>query len=93
MDKKMLKSISVFVKFDLVLEPITGQTEMKIIVSEGAPFIFLLHSIFTSYPEIQRRYPPGKLTMALNGCRPTEHEFLQDGDIVSFSIQSYLFNN
>lgn len=82
----MLKSINIFVKFDPVMEAITGRTEMKIIMSENSPFIFLLHSIFTSYPEIQRRYPPGKLAMALNGHRPTEYELLQDGDRVSFYI-------
>lgn len=82
----MLKPISVFVEFDSVLEPIVGQTEMKIVMSENAPFVFLLHSIFTSYPEIQKRYPPGQLTMALNGHRPTEYELLRDGDRITFSI-------
>lgn len=82
----MLKPINVFVKFDPVMEAITGQTEMKIVTNENAPFIFLLHSIFTSYPEIQRRYPPGKLAMALNGHPPTEYELLQDGDRITFSI-------
>lgn len=86
MDKEMLKSINVFVKFDLVMEAIIGQTEMKIVMSENTPFVFLLHSIFTSYPEIQRRYPPGRLAMALNGRRPTEYDLLQDGDKVTFSI-------
>lgn len=82
----MLKPINVFVKFDPVMEAITGQTEMKIIMSENAPFIFLLHSIFTSYPEIQRRYPPGKLAMALNGHPPTDYDLLQDGDRITFSV-------
>ncbi|MDP3800246.1 MAG: hypothetical protein Q8Q90_02370 [bacterium] len=86
MSKEILKSINVFVRFDPVMEAITGQTEMKIIMSYNAPFIFLLHSIFTSYPEIQRRYPPGKLAMTLNGQHPTEYEFLKDGDRVSFFI-------
>ncbi|MDP3764442.1 MAG: hypothetical protein Q8Q95_02365 [bacterium] len=86
MSKEVLKSINVFVKFDPVMEAITGQTEMKIIMSHDAPFIFLLHSIFASYPEIQRRYPPGKLIMTLNGQRPSEHELLNDGDRVGFFI-------
>lgn len=81
-----LKSIDVFVEFDPVLGSIAGQTEMKIVMSEGAPFVFLLHSIFTSYPEIQRRYPPGKLAMTLNNRPPTEHELLHDGDRVVFQI-------
>ncbi len=86
MNNMILKPINIFVKFDSVMEAITGQTEMKIIMSHDAPFIFLLHSIFTSYPEIQRRYPPGKLAMTLNGQPPGEFELLKDGDRVSFFI-------
>lgn len=75
-----------FVEFDPVMEVITRQAEMKVIMNENAPFIFLLHSIFISYPEIQKRYPPGKLAMALNGRPPTEYDLLQDGDRIVFYI-------
>ncbi|MBU3965089.1 hypothetical protein KKG29_03115 [Patescibacteria group bacterium] len=84
MDKEMPKPINIFVKFDPILELITGQTEMKIVMSEGASFIFLIQSIFTSYPEIPKRYQPGRLAMILNNRRPTEYEFLHDGDRIIF---------
>ncbi|MFY9492973.1 MAG: hypothetical protein WAP55_00590 [Minisyncoccia bacterium] len=86
MDREMLKPVSVFIEFDPVMEAITGQTKIKIMMSENAPFVFLLHSIFTSYPEIQKRYPPGRLAMALNGHPPTEYELLREGDKITFSI-------
>ena len=81
-----MKPINVFVKFPLALESITGQSEMKLILNEGAPFVFLLHSIFTSYPEIRKRYPPGELAFTLNNRRPIGNESLYDGDQVVFYI-------
>lgn len=86
MNKKMLKPINVLITFDPVLESIIGQTEMKVVMNEGAPFVFLLHSVFTSYPELPRRYPPGTLAMSLNNRRPTEFDPLHEGDQVTFSI-------
>ena len=81
-----VKPINIFVKFPSAPEVITGQGEMKMVMNEGAPFFFLLNSIFISYPEIQRRYPPGKLAFRLNNRRPTEHELLHEGDQLIFYI-------
>jgi hypothetical protein len=85
-DKKEIRSINVFIKFDPVLEPITGQGEMKVVMSDDTPFTFFLHSIFTSYPELQKRYSPGKLAISLNDRTPTEYDILHDGDLVTFFI-------
>lgn len=86
MNSKTLKPINVFVRFAPVMESITGRGEMKVVMSDGAPFVFLMHSIFTSYPELPRRYPPGKLAFTLNDRRPTENDFLHEGDKVAFFV-------
>jgi hypothetical protein len=82
MNEGVSKPINVFVKFSPVMEAITGQEEMELVLSDGAPFLFLLHCIFTSFPELERRYPPGKLAISLNNHRPSEQDVLHDGDLV-----------
>lgn len=82
----MLNPITVHVRFPPMLEAITGRQDMPITMSDGAPFLFLLDSVFTSYPEIPRRYPPGTLGMTLNDRPPAEYDVLRHGDRVSFFI-------
>jgi hypothetical protein len=83
---EMPKPINITVKFHPAMEAITGYSEMPTVMSDGATFLFLLDSVFISYPELKRRYPPGKLGMSLNSLPPKESDVLCDGDEVAFFI-------
>lgn len=81
----MPKGICVTVQFDKELQKITGLEKFPMMMSEGAPFTFLLQSIFIEYPEIEEKYPPGVLGFSINGIPPRAHAMLFDGDTVIFS--------
>ncbi|HSW98084.1 MAG TPA: hypothetical protein VLF89_09735 [Candidatus Saccharimonadales bacterium] len=75
-------SIQVTAFYDKAIQKITGTKSDPIIVSKGMTFLMLLFNIFASYPEIEKKYPPGKLGLLLNGKPPTDFDILQDGDKV-----------
>jgi len=54
------------------------------VVSEGLNFALCLHFIFSSYPKIQKEFPPGQLGFLLNNKLPKEHDILEDGDEIKF---------
>lgn len=72
--------IHVVVKYDSVLEKITGKAMEEATVSGNLSFIDFLYFLFSSYPEIQKQYPPGKLGFVVNGQPPKETDSLHDGD-------------
>lgn len=80
------KSIKITVCYDPVLEAITGKGKEEMMANKGASFQFLLYCIFTSYPKITERYPPGKLGMLLNGRPPELFDILKDSDELVFKI-------
>ncbi len=84
MHPQQLTSIHVSLIFDPGLELITGNRRMDIVVSEGATFLFLLHSLCTSYPPIQHLYPPGKLGFLVNGLPLKVDSVLHEGDEIFF---------
>lgn len=94
--QNMPQPISVTVCYDEKLEKITGKRREIVVVSKGMPFILLLHTIFSSYPEIQKMYPPGTLGLLVSGKLPTDFSILVEGDIVelfaSFSINKNKVN-
>ncbi len=61
---------------------VTGKTTDDIVVSEGFVFIELLQQIFISYPEIEKRFPPGSLGLLINGKPPAVQDILHEGDEV-----------
>jgi len=64
------KPIKIKIFYDKDLKEITQKNSEESIVSEGIYFIDLLYFIFSSYPEISKIFPPGKLGLLLNGERP-----------------------
>ena len=60
-DQNFPKPIKIKIFYDKALQAITGKAEEEMLASEGVPFMFILSSIFVSYPEIEKKYPPGVL--------------------------------
>ena len=82
--KEFPKPIKIKIFYDENLKGITGKSSEVSIVSEGLSFVNFLYFIFSSYPEIQRRFPPGKLGFLLNGKKPNEYDVLNGGDELRF---------
>lgn len=82
----MPPSITIQVTFDKILQEITGKAEHPVIMSQNAPFMFLLQSIFEEYPEIMKKYKPGSLGFSINGAPPKDYTPLFDGDVVAFKV-------
>jgi len=74
------KPIKVKIFFDGNLKKITDKDSEEAVVSEGLSFAMFLNFIFTSYPEIQKEFPPGQLGLLLNDKRPNHNDILKDGD-------------
>lgn len=79
-------SCTIYINYDKTLSKITNKNKEECIVNTGLTFIMFLHFIFSSYPEIQNKFPAGTLAFKLNDKRPNEHDILEDGDVVSFYI-------
>lgn len=80
MNQNYLRPIKVKISYDDTLKEITGKNEEIAWVNEGMLFAILLSMVFSSYPEIKKRYPPGKLGLLLNNRRPQDFDILNDGD-------------
>jgi hypothetical protein len=89
--KSFPKPIKVQIIYDRELQKITRVESEKAIVSEGLSFLLMLKTIFGSYPEISKLYPPGTMGLLLNGKLPTDFDILEDGDKIKLSV-SYFSN-
>ena len=78
--ENFLEPIKVKIFYDENLKKITGKDFEEGVVSEGLNFINFLNFVFSSYPEIQKRFTPGTLGFLLNGKEPKENDILKDGD-------------
>ncbi|MCK4454229.1 MoaD/ThiS family protein [Candidatus Parcubacteria bacterium] len=78
--ENVLKPIKIKVFYNENLKKITGKDFEEIMVSEGLGFAQSLYFLFSSYPEITKKFSPGKLGFLLNGKKPTEYDVLKDGD-------------
>ena len=79
------KSCKVRISYDKTLQKITGKKEEEAIVSEGIPFMIFLGTIFSSYPAIELKYPPGALGFTVNGQPPDDFGILNNGDEIFFT--------
>ena len=86
MKQNSLKSIKVKILYDDVLKNITGKNEEITWVNEGISFIMILLFIFSSYPDIQKKYPPGKIGFLLNNKPPKKFDILNDGDEIKVLV-------
>ena len=89
--KSFPKPIKIQIFYDMKLRKITGVASEEAIVSEGLRFLLMLKTIFDSYPEIPKLYPPGSMGLLLNDKLPTDFDILDDGDQIKLSV-SYQIN-
>jgi len=82
-----LKSIKVKVFYEGEIKKITKKDFDEPLISEGQPFAYFLYFIFSSYPEITKKFLPGKLGFSLNNVPPRDFDVLKNNDeikIISF---------
>ncbi len=77
-----MKPIKIKIFYEGSVNKITGKNSEDPVVSEGLSFIQFLNFIFSSYPEIQQKFPPGKLGLLLNEESPVDSDILSNGDEV-----------
>ena len=82
------KPCKIKISYDETLQEITGRSEEEAIISEGMSFILFLGTIFSSYPAIELKYPPGTLGFTVNGQPPDDFDALENGDEISFTVAS-----
>jgi hypothetical protein len=82
------KPIKVEISYDNELKKTTGKDFEETVVPENLNFINFLDFIFSSYPEIPKRFIPGTLAFSLNGKEPKENDILKDGDRLEISVFS-----
>jgi hypothetical protein len=80
-----MNPVHVTVYYDTNLQKITGVEKEPAVVSSNTTFLYFLHFIFTSYPQIPQTFPEGALGMLLNNNPPTEYDVLQEGDVIQFT--------
>jgi hypothetical protein len=78
--ENFLNQIKVNICYDQQLQEITGKTNEEAIISENLQFVHFLNFIFSSYPEIQKKFAPGTIGFMINGRRPEAFGKMQDGD-------------
>ena len=86
----MPKPIKVKIYYDENLKAITGKDFEEAVVSENLDFRMFLNYIFTSYPDIMKKFIPGTLGFGLNGESPKSDTILNDGDelrLVGYTIK------
>ena len=71
------KALNITVYYKNDISKITKTEKENIIISEGSNFIYLLFNIFSAYPKIQAKYPPGTLGFLINGRVPNENYLLK----------------
>lgn len=76
------KPLTIRVTYKDRVADITRTTGEEVVVSEGFTFIMLLQEIFTAYPEIEQKFPPGSLGLLINDRPPTTDDILREGDEV-----------
>lgn len=76
--------ITVRVYFHGEIETTIGTSHMPVVLSPNLTIEMLLYFLFESYPELQKRYPPGTLGFTINRVRPTERQALMNNDKIDF---------
>ena len=81
-----LKSCKIIIRYDKALFKITHKKFEECVISEGLIFVMFLSFVFSSYPEMEKQFPAGKLAFTLNGQKPMEFNTLHNNDTISFFV-------
>lgn len=76
------RTARVGITFDGEVALLAGKESSTSWTRDGLPFVFLLNSILTEHPELEERYPPGRLAFTVNGESPEPLTPIRDGDEV-----------
>ncbi len=85
-NENFLEPIEIKIFYDKELQKITHTAFEPAVISEGMTFVSMVYFIFSSYPEISKKYPPGILGFELNSRPPKKEEILKDGDEIAISV-------
>ncbi len=77
--------MKVSIHYDEALLAITGRSYEDAEVSGNILFLHLLYFIFSSYPEIPRKYKPGTLGLLVNNKPPIDGQHLNEYDVIRLS--------
>lgn len=78
--------MDITVEFDEKLKNITKQKSFISHCSNGLTFLEFLYFLFESYPQIQEKYPPGVIGMAVNDLKPSDFTQLREGDVIKLWV-------
>lgn len=78
--------INISIEYDETLQGITGTTHNPVQLSDNATFAWLLECLLLEYPEIEQRYPPGRLYFHISGIAPKTYTLMRDGDEVFLGV-------
>ncbi|MGB3974992.1 MAG: hypothetical protein WBM02_07525 [bacterium] len=84
-----LKSVTVILEFAPSLQSIIGVTRTSVEVTEGTPFIMLLHAVLDSYPDLIQKFGIKALGFEVNGRVPNPQSLLGAHDVISIGLQHY----
>ncbi len=84
-----LKSVTVILEFAPSLQSIIGVTRASVEVTEGTPFIMLLHAVLDSYPDLILKFGIKALGFEVNGRVPNPQSLLGEHDVISIGLQHY----
>lgn len=85
-EEAMEKTVEISIFYSATLREITNVPFEQVKIPEGSTFADFLNSLFTSYPEIPKRFPPGRLGFLLNNTSPDVFTVLRDGDRVNLVV-------
>lgn len=88
-----MEPVNITVYYDKELQKITGTEKEPVVISSSAIFVYLLQVLFTSYPEIEKKYPPGTIGLLLNGRPPSEFDTFKNGDEVRLAAVKETVSN
>ncbi|MCM8799689.1 MAG: hypothetical protein NC900_03015 [Candidatus Omnitrophica bacterium] len=76
----------IIIFYDENLQKFTGIPFEEVKIPNNFTFLDFLHSLFSSYPEIPKNIPPGKLGFLLNGKTPESFDILRDQDQIELIV-------
>jgi hypothetical protein len=79
------KYVTVRLKYDEALARLTGQREEDLTLPRGQSFTAVLLFLLDAYPEIEERYPPGRLGILLDGQAPGPLDRIERDAVVEFT--------